>query len=68
MPAQPRPGATPERMYTMEQAAELLQVSPETVRRWVARGQLRARRFGPRVIRIDAADLAGRPVTRTRAV
>lgn len=42
---------------TIAAAAELIDVSTSTVRRWIARGQLRAYKFGPRAIRIDADDL-----------
>ena len=42
---------------TIPQAAELLAVSPDTIRRMIARGELRAYRYGPRVIRIDPEDL-----------
>lgn len=46
-----------ERLVTLEQAADLLQVSPVTVRRMVSRSELRAYRVG-RFIRFDPADLA----------
>lgn len=42
---------------TIAQVAELTQTSATTVRRWIARGELRAYRFGSRNIRIDLADL-----------
>lgn len=42
---------------TIAQVAELTQTSAATVRRWIARGELRAYRFGVRNIRIDLADL-----------
>ncbi|WP_298713548.1 helix-turn-helix domain-containing protein [Micrococcus sp. 2A] len=42
---------------TISDAAALLGASPNTVRRMIARGDLRAYRYGPRLIRIDPADL-----------
>lgn len=37
---------------TIEQTAELLQLSAKTVRRMISRGELDARRIGPRLIRV----------------
>ena len=50
---------------TIAEAAELVGVSRDTIRRMIGRGQLKAYRYGVRVIRIDEADLlrARRPVT-----
>ena len=47
---------------TIDEAAAWLGVNHHTVRRMIARGELKARRWGRKVIRIDAADLkrAGR--------
>lgn len=42
---------------TIAQAAEITGVSTSTVRRWIARGELRAFKFGPRAVRIDPDDL-----------
>lgn len=42
---------------TISQVAEVTQTSAPTVRRWIARGELKAYRLGPRNIRIDPADL-----------
>lgn len=44
-------------MVTLAAAANTLGVSPRTVRRMIARGELKAYRYGPRLIRIDPADL-----------
>ena len=47
--------------WTVEQVAETLQVNPETVRRWIRRGWLKARLLGKSTrsgYRIAAADLA----------
>ncbi|MPM60062.1 hypothetical protein SDC9_106909 [bioreactor metagenome] len=51
----------------MAQAAEWLQCSVFTIRRMIERGELRAYRYGPRIIRVDLADLQRlrRPVTPT---
>lgn len=56
--------ASSEPLYTIEQAAERLNCSTATIRRQIARGELRAVRFG-RSIRIKPRDLerALRPVT-----
>lgn len=49
---------TPEqRFYTTEEVAKLLQVDPETVRRYVRQGDLRAVKLGGKFIRVDKADL-----------
>ncbi|MCV7548663.1 helix-turn-helix domain-containing protein [Micrococcus luteus] len=51
--------------WTIAETAEYLGASTNTVRRMIARGDLRAYRYGPRLIRIDPADLQAmrRPVT-----
>lgn len=51
--------------HTINEFAELLNVGPSTVRRMIARGDLRAYRYGPRIIRIPATELEriARPVT-----
>lgn len=56
--------AAPSNYLTVAQAAQALNCSPDTVRRLISRGELRALRFG-RLIRISVSDLrrAGRPVT-----
>lgn len=50
---------------TIAQAAEARQVSARTIRRWISTGRLPAYRTGPRLIRINPADLSrlDRPVT-----
>ncbi len=48
---------TDQRFYTTEEVAKLLQVDPESVRRYVRSGQLRALRLGGKFIRIDKNDL-----------
>lgn len=46
-----------QRFYTTEEVATLLQVDPETVRRYVRQGNIRAVKLGGKFIRIDKADL-----------
>lgn len=46
-----------EALYTVDQAAEYLQCSTDTVRRMINRGELKASRFGPRMIRINPEDI-----------
>jgi excisionase family DNA binding protein len=46
-----------QRFYTTDEVAKLLQVDPETVRRYVRQGGLRAVKLGGKFIRIDKADL-----------
>lgn len=46
-----------QRFYTTDEVARLLQVDPESVRRYVRSGKLRAVRLGGKFIRIDRADL-----------
>ena len=52
-------------LWTITDAAEMLGTSPQTIRRMIARGDLRAYRYGPRLIRIDPADVDAmrQPVT-----
>ena len=54
-----------DRQLTQKEAAEILGVSERTIRNWVSTGELRAHRYGPRIVRIDPADLKKmrRPVT-----
>ncbi|MCC7352109.1 MAG: helix-turn-helix domain-containing protein [Anaerolineae bacterium] len=46
------------RYYTVPEAAEMLEVSPSTVWRWIEAGRLPAQRVGPKNIRIRKEDLA----------
>lgn len=45
-------------------AAAILDVSPKTIRRRIADGTIEARRFGPRLVRVNLATIAdsGRPL------
>lgn len=58
-----RPARVDERQLTIREAAARLNVSEKTVRRRIAQGILPAYRHGPRMIRINPADL---PKTRQR--
>lgn len=60
MPANivPMEPATPEPLWTMQDVAEHLGVHTESVRRMIARGELRAYRYGRRVIRVRPSDVA----------
>lgn len=42
----------------LQEAAEYCDVSYRTVRRWIADGRLNAVRVGPRLLKVDAAELA----------
>lgn len=46
---------TPE--LSIAEICKVKDVSPSTVRRWIARGELRAYRYSDRTIRIAVADL-----------
>lgn len=52
----PPPPSPP--LISLTEAAQRVGVAPNTLRRWVAQGLVPARRVGPRLIRIDPADLA----------
>lgn len=47
---------------SIAEAAVRLSCSDKTIRRMVSRGELRARRFGPRMIRVDASSITGKPI------
>ncbi len=46
-----------QRFYTTDEVAKLMQVDPETVRRYVRQGDLRAVKLGGKFIRIEKIDL-----------
>ena len=56
MPKTPTRTAELERLLTVEEVAELESVSPKTIRRRIAAGDLRAIRYG-RALRIRPQDL-----------
>ena len=43
-------------MLTVDQVAERFEVTPETIRRWVRRGKIKARKIGYRTLRFRLAD------------
>ena len=51
-------------LLTVQDGAARASVSTKTIRRWIARGELNGYRMGPRLVRIDAAELDGmlRPI------
>lgn len=55
---------TPSAWGTIQNAAEQLAVSSDTIRRMIARGEIEARRFGPRLIRVNLSSLesSARPI------
>ena len=62
MPARKKIAILPEateigRIYTTQEVAELLKVTPRTVQQWIRTGKLPAMRYG-RVLRVKAEDLA----------
>ncbi len=46
-----------EKMYSPETVAELLAVSPNTVRHWLRAGELRGVKLGAKVWRVKESDL-----------
>jgi excisionase family DNA binding protein len=57
--------ASPERKLSVAESALYYGCNERTIRRAIAAGRLRAYRVGPRMIRIDPADLdrMARPIT-----
>lgn len=47
----------PNHWGTIQDAADRYQVSTKTIRRMIARGQIEAQRFGPRLIRVNLESL-----------
>lgn len=54
---------------TMEDAARFLGVSSKTIRRRIADGSIHAKKFGPRLVRVDKSSLerSGRTMSWTAA-
>ena len=50
-------GVAGSQYLTIEQAAELLGASKTTIRRLIKHGNLKAYRYGPRMIRIKPSDI-----------
>jgi excisionase family DNA binding protein len=44
---------------SIRQVADFHGVDQETIRRWIAQGQLTAQRVGPRLIRLDRDEVLG---------
>lgn len=44
-------------LVTLDQAAEVCQVTPKTIRRWISDGRVTGYRLGPRLLRVDRAEL-----------
>lgn len=55
------PTATPNkavrRLESIPNAAEYVDVTPKTMRRWIASGRITGYRAGPRLIRVDLNEL-----------
>ena len=49
--------AQPRELLTPQQAAQRLNVSVRTIRRYIASGDLTGYRLGPRMYRVDVAEL-----------
>ena len=43
--------------YTIEEIANMLKVNPESVRRWVRSGKMKAIKLGGKYIRVEATNL-----------
>lgn len=52
-----RPPRDDQLLLTIDQAGERCGLTGRTIRRYIAEGRLKAHRIGPRLIRIDPADL-----------
>lgn len=53
----PATPSTIDHRLTIDEAAEYVGVSPSTIRRAIARGEIPARRIGPRLVRLRMSDL-----------
>lgn len=53
---------------TIAQAADHFQMSTDTVRRMISRGEIEAHRFGPRLVRVrlDLIEAEARPIVAAR--
>lgn len=56
-PSRPKQHRPSRRFLTIEDAAERLGVNPKTIRRRIADGSLTGYRMGPRLIRVDVAEV-----------
>ncbi|HYQ34697.1 MAG TPA: helix-turn-helix domain-containing protein [Mycobacterium sp.] len=57
--ARRHPNPAPPAYVGIRAAAEYLDLSEKTIRRLIGRGELRAYRFGARVVKLKRADLDG---------
>ncbi len=55
--AVPIPAGSGRRLISLTEAADRLDVSTRTLRRYIAAGRLTGYRVGPRLIKIDPAEL-----------
>lgn len=53
----PKPKPQRKRLVSVQEAAEVANVCPKTIRRGIAKGLFTAYRFGPRLIRVDLDEL-----------
>lgn len=56
VPANRRERRHPE-LIGLQQAADYCDVNYRTIRRWIAAGRINAYRVGPRLIKVDVAEL-----------
>lgn len=53
-----KPTIVPDQLISLTTAAARCDVSVRSIQRWISAGRLAAYRVGPRLVRIDAAELA----------
>jgi excisionase family DNA binding protein len=44
---------------SIQETADQLGVSPQTIRRWIRAGRISAKRMGPRLVRVELSSLVG---------
>ncbi len=54
---EPTPAEPTPQWDTIAAAAEHFKLSQDTIRRMISRGEIEARRFGPRLIRVNFASI-----------
>lgn len=47
-----------EELLTVKEAAGIVKVNETTIRRWIKEDKLKAKRLGPKLLRIPASELA----------
>jgi excisionase family DNA binding protein len=57
------PRHTPRRYASIAKAAELYDVDPKTVRRWIASGLITGYRIGDRLVKVDLNEVEAKVVT-----